>query len=152
MNFAVQKCWQAQEEAQVPTRFMNLFCTSHRPMNDWCQSAPDRRIRFDVTGIASFHVVRLSQEQDTQCMAVSGLGELNLYAPSCESFGFLERHRHPCFPTLSLSVFNSFGKKKNTGSGGVLHCTVSFLCVWMKILQYSKVLDPSKYHKQYFGP
>jgi hypothetical protein len=74
-------------------------------MTDWCQSALDLRIRFDVTGIASFNVVLLSQEQDTQRMAVSGLGELNFYAPSCERFGFLKRHRHSCFPTLSLSVF-----------------------------------------------
>jgi hypothetical protein len=95
-------------------------------MTDWCQSALDPRIRFDVTRIASFNVVRLSQEQDTQSMAVSGLGDLNLYAPSRESIGFLKRHRDSFFPTLSLSFFTSLGKKKTTCSGGVLHCTALF--------------------------
>jgi hypothetical protein len=67
---------------------------------------------FDVTGIASFNVVRLSFEQDTQCMAVSGLGEFNLYAHSFESFASLKCHRHSCFPILSLAVFASFKKDK----------------------------------------
>jgi len=90
INFALQTCWLAQKEAQVPTRFMNLICTSLRTVTNWCQNALDLRIRPDVTGIASFNVVRLSQEQGTKCMAVFGLGELNLYAPSCESFGFVK--------------------------------------------------------------
>lgn len=148
----MQTYWLAQEEAQAPTRFMNLVCTSHRPTTDLCQSALDLRIRFEVTKIVSFDVVCLSQERDIKCMAVSGLGELNFYASSCESFGFLKHHRHYFFPTLSLSIFPSFGKKKTACSGGVLHCTALFLCAWTKMLQCSNMLDPSKYHKQYFRP
>lgn len=112
INFAMLICWLAQEEAQVPTRFMNLLCTSDRPMTDWCQSALNLRIRFEVTRIASFNVVRMSQEWDPQCMAVSGLGELNCYAPSCEGFGFQNVIVIPSSP-LCLSLFSPhLGKRR----------------------------------------